>query len=509
MQPCNTCRKVFASLFVLLIIFALYQASKDKSPYDPDPFPFPVHAEQIRAGIKEFLGCGYKGFEFYANSDSCLLPLFDLPDEKDVNIQEGTSWEGRFASGETKTEFYNEFFGAASVSGVYNGFSGEITSNFNKTTLKNRANSFATANITQTYYRLDLLDSAQLKKEVLDDLLNMEPVALFDKYGTHYLKSIYIGGKISYSSFVDRTSISEKFKIEATVKASYAEVVTGSASGGGVDKKDLEQVTSNKRILVKGGDPAEAARIMNSVGEPSENYTAWSRSVPKNMTISDIANGGVVPIYELVEDLERQVILKDAWEPYMVSHTDEILKEKEPEIINKDSSFLAKSEDGRYFGEAPYDWSYSYYYPTITDSGIELQLDSGSEPLENNNNVRIKTSESFDGSWADYVYLGAFFWKGNLYYWKPYGTKTNWIIKRVIPGSDPNIRYGDEVQITNDHYDQYLAPAKNGFLTTTNDPYSWRLLSIPSPDVERSVQPGAADRRVPPPPPPVPDQDES
>lgn len=501
MKPCNICRKLFASLFVISVFFALYQVSKDKPPYDP------LHAEQIRAGIKEFLGRGYRGYEFYADPRSISLPLFDLPDEKDVNIQDGTEWDGRFASGETKTEFYNEFFGAASVSGIYNGFSGEITSNFNKSTLKSRANSFATANITQTYYRLDLLDSAQLKKDVLNDLLNMEPVALFDKYGTHYLKSIYIGGKISYSSFVDRTKISEGFKLEATVKASYAEVVTGSASGGGVDKKDIEQVTSNKRLLVKGGDPAEAARIMNSVGEPSENYTAWSRSVPKNMTISDIANGGVVPIYELVEDPERQEILKDAWEPYMASHTDETLKEDEPEVIKKNSSFLAKSEDGRYFGEAPYDWSYSFYYPTMTDSGIELQLDSGSESLENNNNVKIKTSESFDGGWADYVYLGAFFWKGNLYYWVPYDAKTNWIIKRVIPGSDPNIRYGDEVLIKNDHYDQYLAPAKNGFLTTTDDPYSWTLLSVPTSITEPPVQSGAADGRVPPPPPPFPDQD--
>jgi len=470
MKTGNRSKFMLALAAVLIAGVVIFVLTREDPPYDP------AHAQQVTKGIEEYLGKGYRGFQYYANPESCTFSLFDLAGEKNVDIHQTPSWEGRFASGENKTEFYDEFFAKASVSGVYDGFSGEITSNFTKAALKNRAHSFATANIAQTYYRLTVLDSARLKEDVLKDLMNMEPVALFDKYGTHYLKSIYIGGRISFSSFVDRSKVTENFNIEAAVNASYAEVVKGSASGGSVAKSDIEQVTRHKKILVKGGNPALASNIQDGVGEPSKNYNDWSTSVPQFMSISDIADNGMVPIYELVEDEQRRADLEKAWKPYMEAHTDDVLKEGEPEVIVKNASFMLRSEDGRYFGKAPYDrWS-QYYYPTISSTGMELKLDSGGEALETNHNVQIKTTESFDGSWAEYVYLGAFKLKKWLYYWIPYGAKTNWIVEKVIPSSDPRVRYGDAVRIRNEHFNQYLSPSDDGYLTTIDALYSWTML---------------------------------
>ncbi|MGD8741313.1 MAG: MAC/perforin domain-containing protein [Desulfobacterales bacterium] len=472
MKTGNRSKLILALAAVLIAGVVIYVFTGKEPPYDP------AHAQQVTKGIEEYLGKGYKGYQYYANPESCTFSLFDLGGEKHVDIHQTPSWAGRFASGENKTEFYDEFFAKASVSGVYDGFSGEITSNFNKSALKNRAHSFATANIAQTYYRLIILDTARLKEDVLKDLMNMEPVALFDKYGTHYLKSIYIGGSVSFSSFVDRSKVTENFNIEAAVNASYAEVVKGSASGGSVAKSDIEQVTRHKKILVKGGNPALASNIQDGVGEPAENYHDWAASVPKFMSISDIADQGMVPIYELVKDEQRRAELEKAWTPYMEAHTDELLKEGEPEVIAKDASFILKGEDGRYFGKAPYDrWS-QYYYPTISSTGVELKLDSGSEALETNHNVQIKTTEEFDGSWADYVYLGAFKLKKWLYYWIPYGAKTNWIVEKVIPSSDPRVRYGDAVRIRNEHFNQYLSPSDDGYLTTIDTLYSWTMLPV-------------------------------
>ena len=90
--------------------------------------------------------------------------------------------------------------------------------------------------------------------------------------------------------------------------------------------------------------------------------------------------------------------------------------------------------------------------------------------------MRIITTEEFDGSWADYVYLGAFKLKKWLYYWIPYGAKTNWIVEKVIPSSDPRIRYGDAVRFPNEHFDQYLSPSDDGYLTTIDTLYSWTML---------------------------------
>ena len=491
MQPLSPAR--FISLFVLfaVIVGGLFFASGNKpspeppEPPTPPPFP-PKHAEQIRSGIKEFLGKGYLGYDLYANSDSCTYALFDLADESHVDIHDGTGWNGRFASGESKTELFEEYFGTAKLSGKHGGFSGEITTSFKSSALRNRSHSFATANITQTYYRLTLLESAPLKEEVATDLNEMEPVALFDKYGTHYLKSIYIGGRVSFSSFIDRSTVSTNFKIEAGVDAAYGESVSGSASGGGVDKKDIEQINTNKTLLVRGGDPAEAAKIMTGTGEPSENYAKWSKSVPDHMTISDIANKGMIPIYMLVENAERQAELEAAWISYMEEHTDDVLKEGEPEVIKKTSQFFAKEfEGGRNISVAPYHWNWEFYYPTISNDAVTLQFDSGSNSLEDKDIVLIKTTEdTFKDSWKDYVYLGSFKKKNNSYYWIEYGAKTDWRIERVVPANDKRIRFGDQVMIKNIHFDQYLAPTKDGFLTTAAEEFIWTLEAVPTPDEE-------------------------
>lgn len=488
MQSKSPFRSLLLVLFIVAIVGGLYYLTPHK-PIPPTPGPTPepspepwppLHAEQIRSGINEFLGKGYKGYDKYANSDSCTFALFDLIDEKHVDVQDGTGWTGRFATGETKTEFYDEFFGAASFEGTYDGFSGEITGSFNSKALRNRENSFATANNTITYYRLTLLETAPIKEEVQADLMEMDPEALFDKYGTHYLQSIYIGGRVNFSSYVNRVTVKDEFKMEAAMKASYGKVVSGSASGGTENKKAVDEVTANKTIMVKGGDPAYAAKIMDGVGEPSDNYEKWSTSITDYMTISDIADKGMVPIYMLVQDPTRRAELEPAWTAYMEAHTDDVLKEGEPEVVTKSSKFLLKEKDGgRYVGIAPYHWNWSYYYPSVANEGVTLKFDSGSDDLEDKNIVRITTTETFKQNWKDYIYLGAFKLKDNLYYWEPYGAKTNWAIERVVPGSDKRIRFGDEIMIKNVHFKQYLQPANNEFLTTREDSYKWTVMPIP------------------------------
>lgn len=467
-------RNIFV-VILTVISFATASCSKEDEIGGVDERYDQVHATQVTKGINEYLGKGYKGYQYYANPESCTSSLFDLSAPNVVDIQKAPSHKERFASGENKSQFFDQFSAGVSAGGSYDGFSGEITSNFEKQVLSDRSISYATAHHTQTYYRLTVLDSAPLKAAVKSDLASLEPVALFDRYGTHYLKSIYIGGRISFSTYIDRSSVSQGFDIKATVTAAFDKVVEGSASSESVNKSDVEHMASNKQIDVMGGDPAEASNITSSKGEPSATYNKWARSVPDYMSIADFADKGLVPIYELVSDPGRRAELEKAWEQYMAAHTDEVLKQKVI-AIKKNSKFKLRSQDGRYFGVAPYNKTYAYYYPTISNKAVTLKFAGNKEVLENNNNVKIKTTEKFKKEkWSKRVYLGGFKDKKWLYYWTTYGAKTNWFIERVVPATDSKLYFGERVYIKNEHFDEYLAPTGNGFLTTVKKPYEWTI----------------------------------
>jgi len=474
--------KLFGLLVMSCSLFACSDAGEDEKPVDTRYEA--AHKTQVIQGINEFLGKGYKGYQYYANPKSCTLPLFDLSDQSLVDIQEGTYYQGRFASGETKYKFYEQFSANVSMSGTYNGFSGEITGAFDESTLNNRHHSFATSHNTHSYYRLTVPEGASLLSSVVTDLAEMEPIALFDKYGTHYLKSIYIGGRVSFSSHMDRTQVKKGLKVEAAMKASYAKSVEGSASTKGVDESDVQHILLNKKLDVIGGDTALASQVKTGAGEPAESYNAWAASVPNHMSIADFADGGLVPIYSLVEGDNRRAELETAWVSYMADKTAGVLDGDEPLVVKKNSHFVLHSEEGDYIGNAPYDRSFEFYYPKMSSTAKKLKFGGNGDDLLTGHVVKIKTTEKFKDTWLNKwskrIYLGAFKLKNNLYYWEEsdtYNAKMNWKIEKLVPSEDKSVRFGDEVYIKNQHFDKktYLAPAKNGYLTTVKTPHVWTI----------------------------------
>lgn len=480
----NTVTFIKHLLIMMVGLCLMSCAKKPESDHKPIPEdtlkPFLIdasHADEVQESIDDFLGKGYKGYQYYANPKSCTLPLFDISALDRVSIQKAPSYQGRFISGESLSEFYDAFSADISVGGVYNEFSGEITTNFNKSVLNKRSHSFITSHINQTYYRLVLNDNAPLLHQVKEDLHKLDPNKIWDKYGTHYLKSIYIGGRISFNSYIDRATIQEGYDLKATVEAAYLEIVKGSASAGTVNKSVFDQIVRNREVDVMGGDPAKANNIMDGSGKAADTYNAWSASVPDFMSIADFADNGLIPIYELVVDPQRKAVLQKAWTDYMAHNTAAILKQEPPKPVTKNATFYLQSSDGRYYGKAPYNATYNYYYPTIANKAQKLQFGANAQGLKHNHNITIKTSETFKdtwtGKWSERVYLGAFQLKHWVYYWTKDNAKSNWFIEKAIPAQDEQIYFGDSIRIRNEFFDQYLWPEKDGFLTTKTQPYTW------------------------------------
>ena len=77
---------ILALVAVLIAGAVIYVFTRKEPPYDP------AHAQQVTKGIEEFLGKGYKGYQYYANPESCTFSLFDLDGEKNVDIHQTPSW---------------------------------------------------------------------------------------------------------------------------------------------------------------------------------------------------------------------------------------------------------------------------------------------------------------------------------------------------------------------------------------------------------------------------------
>lgn len=427
--------------------------------------------ERAILGANEFLGKGYEGWAYYADPRSVLKPLFDLSDLGVVEVQQAPSFDETLIYGESRRNYFNQLSARIALAGAYEGFSGEVSSAFSDDVLRIGSHVYATNKAVQAYHRLSLRDSARLLPEAAEAIATMEPERLFSTYGTHYLRSVLIGARVFFSSYVNSTQVSTDFKMSAVLKASYLELVKGEASAASVNKEDLAQVSGNRHIRVMGGDPAKANAIMDARGDAAEHYRQWAASVPNFVSIADFGRGGLVPIYELAATPERRAALEVAWGPYMLKQTNALLLDDpvpppSPLAIKKNARVKLRNADDRYIAAS--ESATRYYYARMANRALTLLLDGGNRTLTHGSVLSIRTTEVWKGKWKARTYLGAFSDARQLYYWDDYGSKTNWIIEKAqggLPG-DP-IHYGDPVNIRNEAFsDQYLCTAQDNYLTT-------------------------------------------
>ena len=158
-------------------------------------------------------------------------------------------------------------------------------------------------------------------------------------------------------------------------------------------------------------------------------------------------------------------------------------------VVKFGDTFYLKNKRGQYLIAAD---SGRYFFPQLDNSGqTKLQLKGKTGELQHNDNIKIRSLEARLG---DRHILGAFTDSRNCYYWNDgYDEdKQSWKIAKAS-GDRGKIRYGDEVHLTNVHYDnQTLAvdPKNPGYLTTVkNAKEVWILESTQkqNPTVESST----------------------
>lgn len=178
--------------------------------------------------------------------------------------------------------------------------------------------------------RLSFKYSANYAKEYLDRTFkkdlngNMEAKDLFNKYGTHVLLDVYIGGRIDASFSTKRKTTETLSEIKDNIKTSFSAVIFKAESEfSHEESKNVKEAWENSDVFIRtwGGDSYAGI----SEADFKEYNPKWVDSINNinkrgNWTICDIPsdpmtvrgfNESLVPIWEFAEDSGRKDYLSD------------------------------------------------------------------------------------------------------------------------------------------------------------------------------------------------------
>lgn len=130
--------------------------------------------------------------------------------------------------------------------------------------------------------------------------------AFFERYGTHYVKRIWVGGKASLAFTIAKSSQMSKQDIQAGIKASYG-LASGSTSASLQQSKEKLQNNSECTVFGKGGNELLLASL-SSLDELR--YNEWLATISDNPQVIELEVAG---IWTLVNDTEKAKALRDAY----------------------------------------------------------------------------------------------------------------------------------------------------------------------------------------------------
>ncbi len=129
---------------------------------------------------------------------------------------------------------------------------------------------------------------------------------IFERYGTHYVRRAWVGGKSTLVISVAKSSDMTKEEIKSSLQVSHSGVKGGVTS----DKKSgSEKLKSNSECTVfgKGGDELKLATLSSL---DNEVYNDWLLSIKKNPQVIELE---VMGIWTLLDDEEKAKALMDAY----------------------------------------------------------------------------------------------------------------------------------------------------------------------------------------------------
>lgn len=290
--------------------------------------------KRLLPGLVE-IGRGYDIFGLYAHPESIKSQkLFDFGDADEEVLYDSSTYlkygtvvfrelrRSRIdvAHGETIDDYSSSFSSKTKLSGSYGFFNAQLEVDFKEALGRHREYSFTTINGYFEHWSLALPESSQLipmlTESAKNDLNNMEPEKLFDKYGTHFVAEIVVGGRSKYSCATEKSKFESKFSTKFIAEASCKSAWAISGKEDAEYQSDISNFRENSHIVVDtiGGDPEYAHRIAEG------SYDKWLESTKNNPVWFDFGTERPLrPLWELCSG-DRQKALESAYPQYAIDH---------------------------------------------------------------------------------------------------------------------------------------------------------------------------------------------
>ncbi len=191
---------------------------------------------------------------------------------------------------------------------------------------------------------------------------NVKAEVIFERYGTHYIASAYLGGRLDYTTVTEIDESTSESEISVSVEASYAMVTAkGSTSTG--NKKSSRNTKTKTELTVTGGN----AEMLSSMGSESA-YENWASGIRTRPVLCDFDKTSLLPIWNLCKSATRRSRLKAAFNRMCKDPKYKLPKAMANVVSLKESAYMVKCKDGGLY------WDFSGYNTKAKQKSGKLRL---------------------------------------------------------------------------------------------------------------------------------------
>jgi hypothetical protein len=278
----------------------------------------------------EVLGSGYNIGGNYADVADVRAGILDLTALQNDGLLRQVQYERasyHVVSGETSRDYLSNLQVRVGVSGGGFGFSGALKVGFSRERYESQHYSFAT--VQSVIRKHGLRVALSVPPDVLRDYLSpaaaaaindpaVDPLDLFDAFGTHVLKGIIVGGRLDFTTSANMSFEKQGRTIDVYARASFKSLfASASIETQVIDQQSQSEFSATEEVhLEVYGGRSEYGQYIVNEGQ----YEAWVESVDGHSVFMDFESNGLLGMWQLADDADRRTALKAAFDDYAAAH---------------------------------------------------------------------------------------------------------------------------------------------------------------------------------------------